>query len=398
MRGKSCRSRTFRFETLERRALLAGDVTVTVTNHNVLIQSDNQDDTVVIQGTNNGGIEITSYDGTTINGQNVPFDIPSVNNLTIKMGDGNDHVALASPIVPTFIIGGGIPSQPLQQPIDIQGNLSISMGKGTDSVDVDYADISWGMTVGLGSGNSSVNVYNTTVNKNVDIRGGNGNDSINLSGTPVIYYTRVSPMPLATPASIIGLGPFQPTPPSNIVTHVQMVSLGTIIHGSVSIALGNGGDSIGLSQLRVDGSLMMTTGQGRDVISLGVAPTVFTPGSVNLIGTPATTTTPSTNVTIGGVLSLYTGNGGDDISMDSVQAKGIVLVTGQGADTVSVANATADVFFASLGGGDDSLDVGGGGDNIGSFLAFGGAGNDTFLNATSNSFKHKSLFLFEELG
>ena len=145
MQRTSRKSRALRFETLERRAMLAGDVTVSVVNHNLVVHSDDGADSITVMQSATGAFQVEGVNGTTINGQSAILQPQGINDIAIVMGNGNDSVAVEGfqPIVVTGIGPGPSPFMlPLQpQNIAIAGNLSIVMGGGTDTVNVTYANI-----------------------------------------------------------------------------------------------------------------------------------------------------------------------------------------------------------------------------------------------------------------
>lgn len=396
MHRKSHRSRTLRFESLENRALLAGDVTVSVVNHNLLVRGDDGDDTVFVSSEADGSIDVYGLH-TTINGTSSTFNASSIQNLSIVLGDGNDSVNLAgySSIVPLFIVAGGQPivSQPAQ-PLQFSGNVSIIAGNGNDTVGIGTTKISGNLSITLGGGNDSVGVGTTTVHGDVNIRGGDGNDSIFLSGPPSLS-TPIVVQPLYFPSSIIGPVPFSQSVIATTTTSVSpslvtWVTTSAQFQGNVSVTLGKGTDSVSVQDADIKGSLTIDTGAGRDIIEVG-RPLITMANAANLTGN-------GSDLTIGGVMSVIGGGGGDQVTLNTLKAKIIDVVTGQGADNLSLAGATADALFAALGAGDDTFDTSNGNNSINSLIAFGNAGHNTFRNATSNHFPRKFLFGFDSTG
>src|SRR5262245_54256427 len=115
-----------RMEQLEGRALLAGDVIVTLSNNVVKIIGDGDLNDIVITGAANGEITVESgADATTINGDVNPVTVQTGSDLRIIMGGGDDIV--------TFNGNGG----------DLQRDLIFEGGSGDNTF-----ELTQGYTVG----------------------------------------------------------------------------------------------------------------------------------------------------------------------------------------------------------------------------------------------------------
>ena len=116
-----------RFESLEQRHLLAGDVVVGVVQGHLSVEGDDLDNHIVITaGAEAGTYVITGLDGTTVHleGQAPAAEVTVTDvddDVRIDLGDGHDTLELADA---TF-----------------DGNVSIHMGEGDDDVDVGLDDV-----------------------------------------------------------------------------------------------------------------------------------------------------------------------------------------------------------------------------------------------------------------
>ena len=89
-------------ETLESRAMLAGNVTASVSKGTLLIKGDAEANEIILSqtSTTTGAFTLTPVAGsnTTINGGTVAVDFTSVVRVTIKMDAGNDQVGIGNSV------------------------------------------------------------------------------------------------------------------------------------------------------------------------------------------------------------------------------------------------------------------------------------------------------------
>ena len=237
------------------------------------------------------------------------------------------------------MIGVGVPTPTSTViPLAITGSALIVMGNGNDGVGFGNTNITGGLSIHVGNGNDTMDVTSSSVHGNVDIQAGDGNDTVFLNGP--LLLTAVPAHVLVTPTTIIG-----PLPLGQILhpatTPTSLTATSQQFQGNVSVTLGKGADSVAIEHTSIVGSLTINTGAGQDIIQVG-RPLVVMYTGANASGN---------DVTIGGILSIISGNGGDQITLNSVKAKIIDVVTGQGADNVSLASTTADAFFRRRGPG-----------------------------------------------
>jgi hypothetical protein len=219
---RKLRTKKFRFEALERRAMLAGDVQVTISDGDLTIVGDDNDNFVIIEGGAPGSVTITGADDTSIffNGveQTAPLvvtggfdsiavdlnagdDTLQANNVavvdfTITMDEGADLVQLGA--FEAFAADpGGITAT--DGSIGVSGLLRIDTGSGADLVQAvrvfgaaDW-DVNLGDSDGTNNNNDSrpENDFAVTLDDQIyvfiasgdtiDINGGSGDDLVNIN-------------------------------------------------------------------------------------------------------------------------------------------------------------------------------------------------------------------------
>ena len=128
-RSVGCRSlsafESIPLETLEARCLLTGNVTAKVVHGDLVIRGDSESNSIKIEYTGNPGEYKITGIGTTVNGL-ANVTLPGVtDDMTIKMGNGDDQVLLLSNGTKHF----SIPDQ-----------LTVSLGSGINSLVLDTDD------------------------------------------------------------------------------------------------------------------------------------------------------------------------------------------------------------------------------------------------------------------
>jgi hypothetical protein len=201
--------RNMRFENLESRQLLAGDVLVNVVRGDLVIQGDAADNDIAITaGTERGTFVVTGLNGTTVHqeGQS-PANEVTVSGMRrdvrINLGDGNDAVSLADANVRgnVTIRGGAGDDEIAIDETSIDGRLAIDAGTDDDTVNLGSApdagttlsdgngslegplQVRNGIHVELGSGNDMVSLDRATTRAGIGVHGGLGDDTIGASLT-----------------------------------------------------------------------------------------------------------------------------------------------------------------------------------------------------------------------
>ncbi len=160
--------------------MLAGNVTVTLVNGDLIIQGDHLDNSVQIEQVSPNAFKVSGRkayyydyvnspnDRTLINGKPLALTVPGVvDDIQITMNGGADGVYLSG----------------LNRPMVLPDDLRISTGTGNDSVQImgvrnrDTDDV---MTIDLGAGNDGLSLEGVTCRAALNVIGGDGNDRATL--------------------------------------------------------------------------------------------------------------------------------------------------------------------------------------------------------------------------
>lgn len=348
-------------EPLERRRMLAGNVTVTESaSGDVLVLGDSADNQILFSISD--GAVMASGINTTINGQNGPVQLSDnqmINgNLTIRTRGGNDVVILDQILISgTSRIETGVGDDVFVSTNSVfEGEAEIRTGGGADQLTFDHGSssagvflktasgddlvsidgVQWlgGMSINIGAGNDYLLVNESNVETFTEIQGGGGNDYVELSG---------------------------------------FSSQGEQNQG-IQVSLSSGDDEFRLNEFSyLDGDLSVTTAGGDDLISihsLGMHGDVsfVTGGGSDVVAVVNTTNIDAMDVNLGagndGLLfgcssaddgTIQTG-GGADLLLLGGEMETVALETGGGADTVLLNRfAVIDSMSLNLGGGNDQL-------------------------------------------
>ena len=116
--------RPVRFETLEDRKLMAGNITASVVNEELVLTGDGLGNQVEVHQTTGNLYKVTGLNGTKINGKadkSFLFD----KGIRVDLKGGDDE----------FKMGGTVFFD------DVDGNLNINMGAGKDKVTLGRVDV-----------------------------------------------------------------------------------------------------------------------------------------------------------------------------------------------------------------------------------------------------------------
>lgn len=322
-----------RFESLEAKQMLAGDVTVAVVGGSLNIVGDELGNQVALtSGETPGSYVIRGLDGTrvTLAGAEAPpaaeGDPPATlvvegvhRNVRIAMGDGDDTVVIDDAA--------------------FRGSMRVALGEGADrlaiGVSPDRPDgppveppitdeappaeppsvvIRGGLTVAAGAGDDTVVANDASIGRHLAIASGDGADEVRLGQR------------LAAPPSADADAPSTEEP--------NRLGPGLRVGGGAVVNLGAGEDtfvaaSVGSRFLRVNG------GVDADEIRL------------QRVRAQA--------------ISLFAGPGeaGDTVGVEDSRARRMTLRSGAGDDTVRVVDSAFGLLAVGLGAGDDTLGVNG---------------------------------------
>lgn len=178
---------TAEVQPLETRALLAGNVIVSVQDGDVLIKGDRRANSVTITTIGNG-VQILGTNRTRIN--NSPFMLipnTSIQNLDVRMKGGNDVVVLVSNVSGNLSAKMGSGSDVLQVTSTIDGNLGVKTGSSipdsADVVAIAASSIGGSANIKGAGGRQEVTVNASTFVGQTTVSLGGGNDLFEVSTT-----------------------------------------------------------------------------------------------------------------------------------------------------------------------------------------------------------------------
>ena len=330
-----------RFESLEQKQLLAGDVLVNVVHGVLTLEGDNLANQVVVTaGEDPGTYVIHGRDGTQLisgdadgaaevvvdgvrNGLRanlgggddvlVIHDAAFRGNVAINMGAGNDHVlvGVVPPAGDASLVDAELPPTDMAS-VKVAQNLLINTGAGDDTVVVDNTVAHGGLVVAAGAGDDTVRIGHP------DAMPSDGNGTTEAPASTA--ETDLPPRPSVS----IGRG--------------------------VSAVLGEGADSLFVNSLR------------------------------------------------SGVLFADGGAGADTMRINGVQSNAVTVLGGRGdgADDVALHDVATRVLAVALGAGDDSLTLSGVKTQL-ALLSGGPGEGDTLTLLGENLIRHRRVVGFETI-
>lgn len=350
-------------ESLERRQVLAGNVSAQLVGSTLLLNGDSLGNQVLVASVTGGRIAILGGD-TTVNGSTNPFITSRpVMAITATLNGGDDVIGFGNSAqgFADQLIGMGV-SPPdvvtLQDEIDsvangattfsLPGSLTITTAAGADAIAI-IGVVGGSVTATLGSAPT----------------GGIGN-RLTIGGTNPAYASRV-----AGALSIVGGGQRD---------FVEVLT--TAVGGAVVAALGNGENYLGMLDAS-SASLAYTGGTGVDGVS---SPRLRVRNGVSIV-TGAGADSVFVGAGGGGLASvgrsvvIDTGSGDDFASVAGDVNGAVTVITGQGNDQVGVYSTSVGLdAVINTGSGNDAVDI------VGLQARFNlvvslGAGNDRVLLA-----------------
>src|SRR5262245_6466395 len=102
---RKTRSMRLRFEALERRSMLAGDVDATQEGDTLFLTGDDQNNFVILEGTGTAGqVTVVGADATTVNGSAAVLTFSGVENIIVDLNAGNDTLQANNLALTDFVI------------------------------------------------------------------------------------------------------------------------------------------------------------------------------------------------------------------------------------------------------------------------------------------------------
>lgn len=307
MKRSHLRTRRLAAETLESRALLAGDISAHVFGGVLVLVGDSADNGVKIQ-VSGDSLEVIGTDAggaaTTINGQTSFIANGVTGGLAAWLRNGNDSLAFgdgsAVTIPGTVVVGTGNGDDSISGSLNNGGRAILTTGAGSDNVSLTDSVLgSLAITTDFwGSANpegDTVSLDGVQANRGAVIGTGGGNDTVDISGESAF------PMFL-------------------------------------SIATGDGVDEVSLTgtaeaPVTVGNALIIATGRGNDVVNAAYVAVDGVATISNLSGN-ATVTLDHVDATDG--LFAWLGSGDDSLAISNSSSARAGLGGGAGSDTLTL--------------------------------------------------------------
>jgi hypothetical protein len=371
-------SRCARFESLESKQLLAGDVLVSVVDGNLMIHGDELDNQIAVtSGAEPGAFVVTGLHGTNVVlGNGIAVQPPQTEVVVtgvyrgarMSMGDGDDVVLVNKAHFRGNVGIGtgagndrvvvGVPMLPVEPRPEV-GADSLAVTLDAPSADVPpdpslappLVGIGGSLTIAAGAGEDDIHVGNAAIDGRLSVATGTENDRVLLGNAPL-----ATPTDPPAEASVV-----PPLAPPQAVLHVGR---------GIDVQLGEGNDGLTSNRVGTPAGMMVHGGEGDD--------------HVGLIETR-----------VGHLLAVHggAGEGADHVSIDRVHAGAAMVATGAGHDEARIVDSVFQLLGVDLGGGDDGLSLRG---NRARFaVLLGGEGQDSLHGLSENMFSHQFVRGFE---
>jgi hypothetical protein len=350
MIGNQCGSRLARFESLEERNLLAGDVLVSVLEGRLVIEGDELANNIAITaGAEAGSFVISGLDGTTVHEGEAPAAEVTVTGVEagvrVELGEGDDTMALAD--------------------VSIQSNVSINMGEGNDTVEVGIGAgepgevmpdevsvmIRGALRITTEGGNDEITVDDATIRGSLHVDAGDGDDTVSLGGMN-------GTVGVASLGGLGGLGG---------ILNGEKIDARVHVRGSLHVDLGGGSNELDMNFVHAKLFASVEGGSEDDDINIGESQMLS--------------------------LSVRTGDGMDTISLEGVRGGFVHLLAGDGNDDVSIVDSAFFLLGVLLGDGDDTLTTDGLSAKFATLL--GGEGEDRLEELGVGEIKREIIRGFE---
>lgn len=370
--------RRLRFEHLERRVLLAGDVQVAVKSGSLAITGDIQGNSLEIWYLGNNRYSIDGTNGTTVSTKTQQ----RVNSVTVErvtkdiqinLRDGDDEVLLAGSVaVGRFVV---------------PRNLAVKTGAGHDTVLLDYGTVGRDLMIDAGSGNNVVGVCDVMAGRDSSVRTGDDYDAVSMfqmsAKRNLTIRTGGADDEIALATITVGhdttLDGGQASPLQGSPSHLDrvLVTDATIRH-NLNVTTRSGDDDVWI------GSMEAVV---RDIQSAFDDSFALPDYSPQVTGLP---------VTVEFNLNISASNGDNKVILGEVSVSRLATVkSGIGIDTVFVDNSKAGQFKVLTGAGNDR-DVYFNASQVNTLYIDLGTGDD-MLNLSGSTVK-KSLKLYGRSG
>jgi VCBS repeat-containing protein len=185
-------------EHLEDRSVLAGNVLASVAGGNLFLIGDASANQLEVTRLGANNVQITSLDGTTINGQTGPVTLNNVRTgITAALGDGDDVLRLtgASSTSPFEVLGNAMVNSGegddtiVLTNFSTRGALLLMTQGGDDTITADGLQVQNPAVIHTGAGEDNVSISNSTFRSNFLLDVGNDDDQVDVRNS---IFQRVS--------------------------------------------------------------------------------------------------------------------------------------------------------------------------------------------------------------
>jgi hypothetical protein len=316
--GRGIMRRRLWAEHLEQRAMLAGNVTASVSGTTLFVRGNGEDNQVGIVQLDSSTYAVVGVVGTSVNGEvdGIFVTDRAVRNINVDLGGGDDLLGIGNEpqaIVDTqldfsfdFTAALGDPdavAAAIQAELDavgapltfaLPGNISIRLGDGIDAAAV-IGDIGGSINANLGNGtNNGFSLDSlSSVGGSLIVTGGGGEDEVVVQNSE--------------------------------------------IGGSAIINTGNAADLITINDTDVRLSLIINSGAGDDDIHVD-------------------DNTGGDGVLVGGAVVINSGTGHDHVQF-SGEARSLTIITGNGSDGVDIFDSLLGTLVVNTGNDADAISI-----------------------------------------
>jgi hypothetical protein len=411
--------RTMFLESLESRAMLAGDISVNVSGGNLIVRGNNADNQVAILKLDTGEYAVAGFNGTTVKGSANPYIAKGVTgNIDVDLKSGNDLLGVGNDVaglialgqalgfgaaigdaaalqtqLETLLADAGAPAR-----LNVPRNLIVRAGGGRDGVGIS-GDIGRDINADLGSGNNTLAIVNSRVGDDVIARAGGQNDLVLIQESKIDEMLDVhlghGTNDLDVADSSIGQSAIVISGKNNDFVHFADVS----IDDNVIVRTSSGADEVYVHShdgvgIDIGGNVDIDTGSNADFVEVGEG---SVGGSVNIRTGDHIDEVNLLDLQVRRNVIVLLGSGNDFLFADNVRVRGVATIdAGSGDDEVVLVNSDVDkVLTAVLGSGRDRLSIFASSADLA--VLIGGSDFDT-LNGDDEDFADDAVVvLFEDV-
>jgi len=338
MRNSSSRLQ-FQLERLERRLLLAGNVSV-VENAvgDFVLLGDAADNEIAIEQAPDGSVRIRGLAGTTLNGESDSIELSASDvfngNLTIRTRGGGDQIFLGDFTIngTTDINSGGGNDLIELSLVDFEGPTQIRSGGGADQIDIVGSFSSASVAITTGAGNDVANIDSVQWLQGLSVNTGGGNDYLGVNDSNVESFTQIRG---GAGDDTVELSGFSSQGGGNL---------------GIQVSLSSGDDNFLLTEFSyLDGDLVVTTGGGDDLVSIN---SLGMTGDVNLATGGGSDVVAIVNSGVIDALDINLGAGADGLLFGCSRARQMTIQSGGGSDLLLLGGDLDDLDVGTAGGAD----------------------------------------------